>query len=822
MKNDLVKKLYVLGIVVLLFGAVTLTFVRAPNYGIAAGNTIYVDASNTTPPWDGTPANPFQFIQDGIDNATYGDTVHVVQGTYNENLLINKSIALTGAGKPVINAGGKNAINVTLGGIVINNFNITNAYYGINVTIRDLKNLYDFTLVGGDIAITNNTIDASYAGIYFYVDEFGYGMHGNSNITIGDTRINHNTITSGGYGIYVDIEDIGSSLYDTSTFTMGNTDFCDNAITSDGTGIYVNYLYDIGYDLYNNTRFKMGHVRINNNTVTTNYYGIYTDYIEYVGYYLYNNAQFEMGNIEYNNNTINSLYEGILFWDIRYFGSSMYGNSSFTMGSFQVNNNHITSTDDGISVYGEFDYFGYYMRDTSVFTMGSIQFNNNTINSGYYGIEIGYMWDFGYYNDGNSTFTMGNIEFNNNHITSDSIGIYIDAIEDFGYNLEGNATVTVKDIQINNNQITCQDEGIYISALYYIGNDMYDNSRLSMGNIEISRNQIDSSGDAIVLYDIEDFGRFMYNQSSVTMGNFHVHDNTLTSNIGEGIYGYILDFQTHEYITGNATFKMGTVEFYNNQIGGSATGMYFTDLRNATIKQNTIQNCSVGINMGNSQDNAIYHNNFNNTVNALINGNSTWDNGYNGGNWWSDHVGIDLLSGPGQNLPDSDGISDAPYVINGTNIDHYPLMAPFHTFNAGTWGDVTYFVDIVTFSTIKNFTFDPYASPNPTLSFDVEGQTATSGFCRVTMSIDMMWCDTIGQWTVKVDGGIIPRNAIEYGNYTYIYFTYTHSAHSVEISSTHAVPEFASYLIISLLALVALLIGIMYRKGLTHNPITQK
>jgi len=46
-------------------------------------DTIFVDLNNTTGPWDGSAANPYQYIQDGIDAAVSGvDTVFVLDGTY--------------------------------------------------------------------------------------------------------------------------------------------------------------------------------------------------------------------------------------------------------------------------------------------------------------------------------------------------------------------------------------------------------------------------------------------------------------------------------------------------------------------------------------------------------------------------------------------------------------------------------------------------------------------------------------------------------------------------------------------------------------------
>ena len=57
---------------------------------------IYVDDDNTQGPWDGTYEHPYQFIQDGINNADDSDIVYVFNGIYNENVIIDKSITLFG------------------------------------------------------------------------------------------------------------------------------------------------------------------------------------------------------------------------------------------------------------------------------------------------------------------------------------------------------------------------------------------------------------------------------------------------------------------------------------------------------------------------------------------------------------------------------------------------------------------------------------------------------------------------------------------------------------------------------------------------------
>lgn len=55
----------------------------------------YVDDDNTAGPWDGSFENPYNKIQDAINVASTGDQIHVLPGTYNENIVMDKPLVLT-------------------------------------------------------------------------------------------------------------------------------------------------------------------------------------------------------------------------------------------------------------------------------------------------------------------------------------------------------------------------------------------------------------------------------------------------------------------------------------------------------------------------------------------------------------------------------------------------------------------------------------------------------------------------------------------------------------------------------------------------------
>lgn len=97
-------------------------------------------------------------IQSAIGAATNGDTIYVYNGTYMENLVVDKEVTLQGEDRSntVIDGNGGNVVSIKSPYVSINGFTIRNGGYGI------------YMAVGRDCKITDCDIHSNIHGIYFW------------------------------------------------------------------------------------------------------------------------------------------------------------------------------------------------------------------------------------------------------------------------------------------------------------------------------------------------------------------------------------------------------------------------------------------------------------------------------------------------------------------------------------------------------------------------------------------------------------------------------------------------------------------------------
>jgi nitrous oxidase accessory protein len=195
--------------------------------------------------------------------------------------------------------------------------------------------------------------------------------------------------------------------------------------------------------------------------------------------------------------------------------------------------------------------------------------------------------------------------------------------------------------------------------------------------------------------------------------NSTISENNISGNLWAGV---IIDSCNNVIISGNSITDNGLDEtgppedrgglllrwdgpffvYGNNISNNQGYGIAFGEgCNNSTVRENDIERNVVGVNLLNfvlvgdatiGSGNICYRNNLiDNSRNAFVEhaysynisnifgvvGNGTdvvaWDNGKEG-NYWSNYRGIDA---------DNDGIGDAPYVIDASNQDRYPIIKPY-------------------------------------------------------------------------------------------------------------------------------------------------
>lgn len=590
----------------MMFGFIVIIVEIVPR--VEAPTTHYVGGQN--------PGN-YSKIQWAIDNASDGDTVFVYNGTYYENIIVNKTINLTGKDKEttIIDGGGNG--NVTL--ITVDHVNMTGftvkgsggEYINGGIKLDNVRNC----------KIVNNTVSNNHIGIYLKSadnnlihNNFAYF---NDNIGISLENSNSNNLT----------ENNASYNNDLSSLVRSGI----NLFRSSYNKIYKNYAFNNLYGI--KLRFNVNNY-ISKNIVSNNTYGFHVDdalnnnITDNIA--IKNNVGIFILNSDKNIVTQNNI-SSCDFWGIYLYSCSMnnitLNNITDGRGGVYLelsdsnlieDNNLLSNSDFGISLDSSY---------TNNFISNNIFYSNH-------GIYL--------YNSQRNNISFNNVSMNIND------GIRLD--DSFRNNITGNIAInTSYGLILDSSGLNEIKENIFIL------NDNYGLS-LSFSDYNlVYRNNISNNDHGIHLDSS--------NENKIIKNNLHI-------NMREGIW---LISSTKNNITYNNVSK-------NENYGLRLSSSSFTNITYNLIISNIDEGIYLSSSNNNSIYYNSIINNINQAFDDSSNDNQ-WDNGYPyGGNYWSDYSGVDFYKGPNQNIPDSDGIGDTPYtnIQGGTGAqDNYPLMQPY-------------------------------------------------------------------------------------------------------------------------------------------------
>jgi parallel beta-helix repeat protein len=631
-------------------------------------------------------------IQEAINHAKEGDTVFVYNGTYHENLFINKMISLIGENKTITIIDGTEigtVVSVTENNVTISGFTIQNS--GSESDDSGIR------LYSRDCSIKDNII-----------------VNCNRGISLGNSYGNtfeHNIVRNNKYAIYLIL-----SFYNI---------FKDDVVENNTCGIY---LRDSNYTHIYNNKFVNNGIQTNVSRSQNvwnedypsggNYWSNWTtpddksgenqdrpgsDGIVDLPYIIdeYNVDHYPRLLTVHNVNTKLDYFwiqDAIDAYETRD-GHTIEVDASIYLENVQVYKSltlHPTENRKYAIIDGEGG--GTVLKISA----SNVSVSNFTIQNGQYGIYLD---------------KSGNAILRNNNITNNQYNFFVNgtALSHFINDIDYSNRVNGKKIYylINNqslriNSSTCPNLG-------YLG--LVNCTNLIVENLDLTENgqglllaftnnsKITHVNPSNNLYGIYLFDStkntitaniIAHNDKGISLlasSDSDVNSNNVTSNI----YGVQLWYSNNSKVVGNNVtnnsygiwLNCQNNNVINNSITDNHIGILLgnSSCNNYIIENSIVRSGSFGISLIYSANNYIYHNSFldnKNHASATPEDFNIWDNGSRyGGNYWGGFTSPDEERGIRwtdyhQKDAGSDGIVDRSYIISLNNRDKYALTKPYY------------------------------------------------------------------------------------------------------------------------------------------------
>ncbi|WP_406660946.1 NosD domain-containing protein [Methanolobus sp. ZRKC3] len=201
----------------------------------------------------GSAGEDYSSISAALANAADGDTIIVSDGTYNENIVVDREVTIrsqSGAVSTIVNSSSdSDAFDITASNVIINGFTVTGASASSMVGI--------YLNSTSNCTVSNNIVTGNYCGI---------DLDSSSNNTLS----NNNASLNDNYGISLDSSSNNSLANNTANGNYYGINFyysSNNEITNNNASNNENH----GIYLSNSNNNEL----VNNHAVVNDYYGIF-------------------------------------------------------------------------------------------------------------------------------------------------------------------------------------------------------------------------------------------------------------------------------------------------------------------------------------------------------------------------------------------------------------------------------------------------------------------------------------------------------------------------------------------------------------------